>query len=61
MYVCIYIYIYYILIYIRIFRESNHDEKKATCLKNILNSRLCEFILFTFYLKPLHKTFLQLF
>ena len=59
MYVCIYIYIYiyiYAIIYTYIYRESNHGEKTA-CLKNVFDSRLYQFIVFTFLQKPLHKIF----
>ena len=33
-------------------RESSHNEKKNTYLKNILDSRLYQFITFIFLLKP---------
>ena len=41
-------------------RESNHGEK-ITCLKNIDESLLYQFIVFTFLLKLLLKIFLTIF
>ena len=35
--------------------------KKTTYLKNIFDSRLYQFIAFTFLLKPLHKIFFTIF
>ena len=35
--------------------------EKTTYLKNIVDSRLYQFIAFTFLLKPLQKTFFEIF
>ena len=53
----LYIYILYI------YRERVITVKKTTTtyLKNIFDSRLYQFIVFTFLLKPLHKIFFTIF
>ena len=41
--------------------KSQKNGEKTTCLKNIFDSRLYQFILFTFVFKLLHKIFFKIF
>ena len=60
MYVCMYICIY-VCIYMYIYIERVIMVKKPTYLRNNFNSRIYEFIAFTFLLKPLNKIFFTIF